>query len=195
MGRLLLRIDRIVNADPRPRSVRELRTELRSTNRDIRLVALARIRKQIETTGLRDSYFALAKPLTVDADSTYRWQATIIVGEFIETEPDGVWQVARHLAKLPKADIRTASSTVLLEHLLEYHTTRMAALFLAELELGDRRFADAVASCWTFGSARTRQRAQRINDEAKMRSNRALQPTSRARRKTRSTQRSRATRG
>jgi len=64
-------------------------------------------------TGVRDSYFALATPLTVDPDSTCRWQATIIVGEFIEKEPDRVWQVARQLGKSSKADIRMASSTVL----------------------------------------------------------------------------------
>ena len=60
MSLLLLRIDRLVDADPKRRSIGELRRQLRSTTRDNRLVALARIRKQIHMTGVRDSYFALA---------------------------------------------------------------------------------------------------------------------------------------
>lgn len=179
MSSLLLRIDRLIDADPKRRSIGELRRQLRSTTRDNRLAALARIRKQIHATGLQDGYFALAKPLTVDPDSTCRWQATIVVGEFIEKEPDRVWQVARQLGKSSKADIRTASSTVLLEHLLQYHTPRMASRFLAELDLGDLRFAKAVASCWNFGSGPTKRRIQRIIDEAARRANEALQPTSR----------------
>jgi hypothetical protein len=194
MSLRLLRIDRLVDADPKRRSIGELRRQLRSTTRDNRLVALARIRKQIHMTGVRDSDFALAVLLTVDPDSTCRWQATIIVGEFIEKEPGRVWQVARQLGKSSKADIRMASSTVLLEHLLEYHTTRMAPLFLAELALGDRRFAQAVASCSNFGNGRTKRRIQRIIDEAKKRSNEALPLTSRAQRTGKSTRRSRAAR-
>ena len=62
-----------------------------------------------------------------------------------------------------------ASSTVLLEHLLEHHTTRMAPLFLAELNLGDFRSAKAVASCWNFGNGRTKRRIQGMIDEAKRR--------------------------
>ena len=176
MSLLLLRINRLVDADPKRRSIGELRRQLRSTTRDNRLVALARIRKQIHMTGVRDSYFDLAVPLTVDPDSTCRWQATIVIGEFIDKEPGRVWQVARQLAKSSKADIRMASSTVLLEHLLEYHTTTMAPLFLAELALGDLRFAKAVASCSNFGNRRTKRRIQRIIDEGKRRSNEARQP-------------------
>ena len=195
MSSLLLRINRLVDADPKRLSIRELSRQLRSATRDKRLLALVRMQKQIQATGLPDSYLDLAKPLTIDPDSTCRWQATIIVGEFIVQEPDRVWQLARQLGKSPKADIRMASSTVLLEHLLEYHTTRMSALFLAELELGDRRFAHAVASCWNFGNGRTKRRIQGIIDEATRRSNEALQPTSRARRTAQSKRRSRAARG
>jgi len=163
--------------------------------RDMRLRALARIRKQIKTTGLRDRCFELAQRLTIDPDSTCRWQATIIIGEFIETDPDRVWQVARQLGTSAKSDIRMASATVLLEHLLQYHTARMGPLFRAELRLGDPRFAHAVASCWNFGSGRTVRRIQRVIDEANQRSNKALQPSSRARRKGKSRRPSRAARG
>ena len=90
-----------------------------------------------------------------------------MIGGFIETDPDRVWPIARALAKSANADIRMASSTVLLEHLLEYHPATMIPRFKAELAAGDRRFRESVASCGNFGNSRTRSRIQRLIDEAK----------------------------
>jgi len=177
MSTLMTRIGRLIDKDPKPRSVQELRGQLRSTARDTRLIALIRIRRQIENDRLLASYFTLARPLTMDRDSTCRWQATIILGEFIDRAPTRVWRVAKQLAKSKIADIRMASATVLMEHLFEKHPVRMAPLFLAELKLGNRHFAKAVASCWTFGTARTKRRIQQVIDEAKRQSNTGLQPT------------------
>jgi hypothetical protein len=166
MTTLLRRVRRLVDADPNPRSFRELRLQLRSSVRDTRLTALVRVRKQIEITGLRDNYLTLVEPLAVDPDSTCRWQATAIVGEFIKTEPDRVWQVARVLGKSRNADIRMASSTLLPEHLLQHHTISMTKLVRSELELGDPRFAAAVASCWNFGNGRKKRQIQEVIDQA-----------------------------
>lgn len=163
----LLRIDRLVEADPRPRTIRQLRTLLGSKSRDTRLSALARIRKQIQNSGLRQGYFHLARPLTLDSDSDCRWQATIIIGEFIEDDPERVWRVARELAMSPKADVRTAAATVLLEHLLQYHPKKMITRFRQELRGGDKRFADALDSCWNFGSGANEQKIQTLLDEAR----------------------------
>ena len=128
MATLISRIFDQVAAIQKPPPLRQLRPDLQSARRDTRLIALVTMRKLIDSFGLRNSYFATAEPLTVDPDSTCRWQATIIIGEFIETQPDRVWQVARSLGNSRKADIRMAASTVLLEHLLEYHPTQMCAL-------------------------------------------------------------------
>jgi hypothetical protein len=87
MPKLLIRIGRLIEKDPKARSVRELRRELRSPIRDARLIALVRIRTQIENYTLRRSYFVLARPLTTDKDPTCRWQATTILGEFIHVDP------------------------------------------------------------------------------------------------------------
>ena len=164
---LLYRIDRLVEADPRPRSIIELRTQLRSKSRDIRLTALARIRKQIETSGLRQGYFNLAQALTLDTDSTCRWQATIIIGEFIEKYPGRVWRVARELGASRNKDIRAAASTVLLEHLLQYHPKKMLKLFREELKQGNSRFARAVAGCWNFGRGASEQQIEKVLEEAR----------------------------
>ena len=101
-----------------------------------------------------------------ERDSHCRWQATIVVGQFIQTKPNLVWPVAFELAKSPNPDIRMASSTVLLEHLLQYHPETMIPRFKAELAFGNLRFRKSVASCWNFGTSRYRARIQRLIDAA-----------------------------
>jgi hypothetical protein len=156
-----------VTADPRRRSQAELRIELRSRDRDRRVRALLRIRHQIERSGLREGYFDLARKHVCDSDSTCRWQATIVIGEFIPTQRDRVWGVALELAKSRVADVRMASSTVLLEHLLECHPRIMIPRFRTELAQGSEMFRRSVGSCWNFGNARTRRPIQRLIDEAR----------------------------
>jgi hypothetical protein len=167
MATILDRAIEKLNIDPRHRSLRELRSELNSRDRDRRVTALMRIRRQIRTTGLRQSYFDLASRHIQERDSTCRWQATIVIGEFIEASPDRVWPIARELAKSANADIRMASATVLLEHLLQYHPAKMIPKFKAEMASGNRRFSSSVASCDNYGKSRTRARIQKIIDEAR----------------------------
>ena len=166
MADVLQRALQTIDADSRFRTLRELRAELRSPDRDRRVTALRRIRRQIETMGLRPSYFDLARRHVDERDSTCRWQATIVIGEFIETEPDKVWPIALKLAKSANPDIRMASTRVLLEHLLEYHPTTMIPRFKAELATGSRRFKKAVAFCANFGDSRSRARIQKVIDVA-----------------------------
>src|SRR5687768_17399243 len=160
MATVLRRASEVIEADPRYRSLSALRAELNSRNRDRRVTALMRIRKQIESRGLRPSYFELASRHVLEPDSTCRWQATVVIGEFIEASPDRVWPIARELAMSANADIRMASTTVLLEHLLEYHPSKMIPLFRAELSSGNRRFKKSLAGCWNCGNSRNRARIQ-----------------------------------
>jgi hypothetical protein len=90
-----------------------------------------------------------------------------VIGEFIETRADQVWAVARELAKSPVTDIRVAASTVLLEHLLEYHPTVMIPRFEAELAAGDPRFRQSVGMCFNFNRGPSKRRVQRLIDQAK----------------------------
>ena len=167
MGTILDRALEAIHADPWHRSLPALRAELNSRNRDRRVTALMRIRYQIEARGLRRGYFELASRHVEEQDSGCRWQATTVIGEFIESSPDLVWPIARELAMSPNADIRMASTTVLLEHLLEYHPSKMIPMFRAELRSGNRRFKGSVAGCSNFGNSRNRARIQELIDEAR----------------------------
>jgi len=187
MASLIERAFTIAAADSRRRTMPELKHELQSSVRDKRLLALVRIRQQIERSGLRTGYFSLAEPLTLDPDSTCRWQATIVIGEFIETRPDKVWRVARELGQSTKPDIRMAASTLLLEHLLQYYPARMGALFEEELRACNHRLASAISCCGNFGrTSSAKTRIQQVIKLAKQRSDRRVQPRAQRTRRGRS---------
>jgi hypothetical protein len=79
-----------------------------------------------------------------------RWQAIIGVGDFVETNPDEVWQFARRWAGYPQEDVRDAIACCLLEHLLEHHF-RLILPRIEQAIAEDRLFADAFSRCWKFG--------------------------------------------
>lgn len=90
-----------------------------------------------------------------------RWQAIIRVGEFIETQPEPVWQFAHRWGKHAQSDLRMAVATCLLEHLLEHH---FELLFprVRRAAMESPRFANTFNSCWPFGEAKTTKNAARI---------------------------------
>jgi hypothetical protein len=90
-----------------------------------------------------------------------RWQAIIRVGEFIETQPEAVWQFAHRWGKHAQADLRMAVATCLLEHLLEHHF-EMVFPRVRQAALESVRFADTFSSCWSFGQSKEPKNAARI---------------------------------
>jgi len=90
-----------------------------------------------------------------------RWQAIIRLGEYIESDPEAVWEFIRQWGGHPQKDLRDAIATCLLEHLLEHH---FATYFprVEELALADPRFADTFQRCWRFGQADERGNAERF---------------------------------
>jgi hypothetical protein len=61
-----------------------------------------------------------------EGENDPRWQAMIQIGDFIESEPEAVWQFVERWRVDADADVRSAVATCLLEHLLE---TNFAAFF------------------------------------------------------------------
>jgi hypothetical protein len=82
-----------------------------------------------------------------------RWQAIIAVGEFIESEPEAVWEFICRWGCYADEDLRTGIATCLLEHLLEYHFP-LYYQRVREMALTDPLFADTFLRCWQLGKAK-----------------------------------------
>jgi hypothetical protein len=149
-----------VQRDTVSKSLWELSRMLRSRSADVRLYALFKIREQLNTR-LRKGYFALARRSIVDPDNDCRWQALIVVGEFVESNPTRVWRVVMQYGVSKVADIRTAVATVLLEHLLEHHFTQIFPR-ARRLAVRSREFADTLSRSGNF--IRGRRNIQRFQD-------------------------------
>jgi hypothetical protein len=90
-----------------------------------------------------------------------RWQAIIRVGEFVETQPEAVWQFTHRWGKHAQRDLRSAVATCLLEHLLERHF-ELVFPRVRQASLESVRFADTFSSCWSFGRSKKPNNTARI---------------------------------
>jgi hypothetical protein len=117
-----------------------------------------------EAVGVREAIAAAdgglpGEPVAEGIDP--RWQAVIAVGEYVESDPEPVWQFTLRWGAHPQEDLRDAVATCLLEHLLECH---FEAYFprVERAALTDAAFADTVQRCWPFGQAEEAGRAERF---------------------------------
>jgi hypothetical protein len=78
-----------------------------------------------------------------------RWQAIIRVSEFIETEPEAVWQFVARWGGSPDHDLRMAIATCIVEPLLEHHGSRFSAR-IEDAARANPLFREMVSFCWTF---------------------------------------------
>jgi hypothetical protein len=90
-----------------------------------------------------------------------RWQAIILIGNYIENYPDEVWQFVEKWGSHPSQDLRSAIATCLLEHLLEYHFDRIFPL-VEEASLRSKRFAKTFGYCSKFGQTLEPKNQKRI---------------------------------
>lgn len=128
----------------------ELQQGCASRAAKVRLRSLLTVRRQIHAGGLRQGYFHLAKRCVDDIDNNCRWQALIIIGEFIEICPDAVWQIVEEYGSHKDHDMRMGAATVLLEHLVEHDAKyRKRAQKAAAI---DQRFRETLAICWDFSA-------------------------------------------
>jgi len=92
-----------------------------------------------------------------------RWQAIIVIGEFVEKEPEAIWPFVLRWGSHEDEDLRAAIATLLLEHLLEYHFE----LIFPRVQVAardNRWFGKTTTQCWKFGQAKNPQRAARFDD-------------------------------
>src|SRR5262245_11685991 len=80
-----------------PIRMSELQLMCRSTQPDDRLLALVLMRRDCDAGASNPEFLKLATDLLPDRDNDIRWQAAVVIGEFIDSEPDKVWEIiVRH---------------------------------------------------------------------------------------------------
>jgi len=108
---------------------------------------------------------AIAKAETIlpgrpapEGENDPRWQVIIAIGEFIETDPEGVWKFVKQWGRYRSKDLRGAVATVLLEHLLEHHSEKLFDLVENETRKS-KAFAYTFSLCSKFGRSCMRKNA------------------------------------
>jgi hypothetical protein len=81
-----------------------------------------------------------------------RWEAILEVGQYVESNPEEVWQFIHAWGGHSQEDIRDAIACVLLEHALEFHFDLIFPQVEAAVE-SDLLFSDMFCRCWKFGQS------------------------------------------
>jgi len=97
-----------------------------------------------------------------DGANDPRWQAIIAVSEFIEGEPEPVWEFAKRWGSHEQEDVRAAIATCILEHLLEHHFDMLFPR-IATAAREDARFMDTLQQCERFGQSLIPKNARRLD--------------------------------
>lgn len=97
-----------------------------------------------------------------DEGPSPRWQAVIAVGEFVESDPEPVWEFVKRWGASPIEDLRDAIATCILEHLLEYH---FASVFpkVEQQVHANPLFAEMFCRCWKFGQSNHPKNSQQFD--------------------------------
>jgi hypothetical protein len=149
---------------PRRESTASLRRMLASHRTSERLLALLLMREQLVEGQPRD-YLAMARRAVADPDNTCRWQALIVIGEFIPYNADVVWRVVAQYAESRSDDMRMAVTVLLLEHLLEHDFETFFKRVVKRIEAGSRYMRSLLSGCWGLTKAQE-ARVRRYLSEA-----------------------------
>ena len=143
-------------------SVTTLRQWTKSPSARIRLRALIHEASNLRQTA-RDVVLGTdsAERLIADRSNDCRWQALIVVGEFIEVDPHSVWKLIEQYGASSDEDMRGGVAFVLLEHLLEHHFAKYFPR-VKRLAQANPLFGDAFRKCWQFGQSETPSNAKQF---------------------------------
>jgi hypothetical protein len=92
-----------------------------------------------------------------------RWQAMIEVAEFVESDPEPIWEFVCRWGHHKQEDLRDAVACVLLEHLLEFHFKQVFPL-VETRAANDPLFADMFCRCWKFGQSEKPRNSKRFDE-------------------------------
>jgi len=96
-----------------------------------------------------------------DGEIDPRWQAIIAVAEYLESDPEPVWEFVAQWGVYPDSDLQSSIATCILEHLFEHHFDLVFPR-AAELARANANFANTVRLCWSFGQAEAPRRQQTL---------------------------------
>ena len=88
----------------------------------------------------------------VDVGEDPRWQAIIEIGQYLESQPQPVWEFICRWGAFPQDDLRNAIASCLLEHILEHHFLEYFPR-VEEMVSAEPSFAYTFLQCWQFGQA------------------------------------------
>ncbi len=91
-----------------------------------------------------------------------RWQAIIVVAEFIDDSTEPVWMFVERWGQHPDEDLRQASATCVLEHLFEHHFDLVFPQ-AERLARSSPSFRETVALCSRFGEAERPENAAKLD--------------------------------
>lgn len=131
-----------------PVTMKSLRVMSSSADAYQRLLALMIVRRKIREDADPRDYFAFAYKMITDSDNNCRWQAVIVIGESIKTDPDAVWKVVSEFGDSEDEDMRNAIACVLLEELLDNDFARYFPRVRSEVSKGRTRFLKTLNMCW-----------------------------------------------
>jgi hypothetical protein len=87
-----------------------------------------------------------------DGEIDPRWHAIIAVSEYLESDPEPVWEFAAQWGQCSDPDLQSGIATCILEHLLEHHFDFVFPR-AAELARANATFAETLRLCWSYGQA------------------------------------------
>jgi hypothetical protein len=149
---------------PRREPTSSLRRMLVSPRAPDRLLALLLMREELRD-GEPKTYFSIARRAIRDRDNNCRWQALIVVGEFIPYDPDAVWRVVARYAESKSQDMRVAVTVVLLEHLLENDFETFFRRVVKRIEAGSPYLRSLLPLCWGLTRAQEKRMRKYLSGE------------------------------
>lgn len=133
-------------------TITEIRELCSSARSDQRLRGLAAMRNQL-LDGSPKCYLKIAEPLLLDRSDRCRWQASIVVGDFLGSDPEAVWGVVDRFVRHGKTRGCDALGVAVVEHLLAQDFSRYFSRLKVLWHDGHDTARELIEYCWAFGNA------------------------------------------
>ena len=132
---------------------REFQAALASGSDEEKIAALRSMQGQM-ADGEPSGYFDLAKKYIADRNADVRWQAIIVIGEYIPSgrRNEEIWNLILDFCGLDD-DMQDALATVLLEHLLEHDFHPTVDRIKTAIPVRAAPLLALLERCWPLGQS------------------------------------------